>query len=851
MQVANALNNNIRILFNPKVEPFKLFDFLMVKSDEDRYLAQIIEIYDDKFDSSQDVAKLRLFYKITPNNEVMPYDNFTPNKECEIVKIKQDEVETFINQGKRTFIFGTNTKSSTSLNIQFDFFNNNPVVLADKVDNSNAISLNLAKNLSAQKHTIIIDSTGVIDFEDAQKIKASKNFRLPLNYSTIDFVFDKCLSDASLEFQQIAGSIILEIKKFAKRQALEFIPFNVFARVLLEQYKATPYPELKLLLVRLKKCQMDEIFAKTKKDIETLFKTIEKNPITIIDISNVSSLWQKAYLEYFISAIEENVYLITRINDENCDVDLINKIYTEKRNIKFIPTVSYNYKKLPSIMQYCKNYILLPSLYQRTDFLNANFALANLISDGCIIFGENTDNFLYLAKDYTLETQEKRKNYRKIALSMANMDSNPQQNQAENNSFTHKNDSQRLIDELTELEESQKKLKEEQDIVFNPKNTPSEEPSSSEEDFEEIEEPKTQQDDFLDITDDKAIDEHDDFSTDDDKKIQNEEPKQDNLQLTEELISLPKEEKTKEELPPEKEENNPSEEKEDTSKENEDTIIDFEEDEGILDTLDTINIKEEPQDEQKDEEQQNEEQSFDEKIAQEAMTREEKDAILKEKFNIKEAELIDPDEASFENPTTVKLVDNKQEQKEENELDFSDEELDFFQIAKESSMQFEQEELKKEKVIVDDIEYKTQDDTQDNKKKDEINNLAIKQTENKTNDIDLNEIANNSIDESFNEIIDKKPQESSQTINIDSEVKIDIDKAAPIEKENLPIFKEEQDKTPSEAYKIGDIVIHKKYGKGTVVKTIKYEERQLLQIEFEQSGKKLLDPKVADIKLEQ
>ena len=69
MQVANALNNTIRILFNPKVETFKLLDFLIVKSLNDRYLAQITEIYDDKFDSSQNVAKLRLFYKITQNND--------------------------------------------------------------------------------------------------------------------------------------------------------------------------------------------------------------------------------------------------------------------------------------------------------------------------------------------------------------------------------------------------------------------------------------------------------------------------------------------------------------------------------------------------------------------------------------------------------------------------------------------------------------------------------------------------------------------------------------------------------------------------------------------------------------
>ena len=134
MQVANTLNNTIRILFNPKLEAFKLFDFLMVKSDSSKYIAQIIEIYDDKFDASQNVAKLKLFYRITENNEVMPYDNFTPNKECEISKIKPEEIETFINQDKETFILGTNVKNSSALNVQYDFFNKNAVILADKVE---------------------------------------------------------------------------------------------------------------------------------------------------------------------------------------------------------------------------------------------------------------------------------------------------------------------------------------------------------------------------------------------------------------------------------------------------------------------------------------------------------------------------------------------------------------------------------------------------------------------------------------------------------------------------------------------------------------------------------------------
>ncbi|MBQ8475429.1 hypothetical protein IJ531_00040, partial [bacterium] len=456
MQVANALNNTIRILFNPKVEAFKLFDFLIVKSSDERYLAQIIEVYDDKFDSSQNVAKLKLFYKIAPNNEVMPYDNFTPNKECEISKVKSDEVENFINQDKKTFIFATNTKNSQGLNIQYDFFNNNAIVLADKIENANAISLNLAKKLSSEKHTLIIDFTGILEYDEAKKIKACKNFKMPLNYSTVDLVFDRCLADASLEFQAIGLEIMNAIKRFAKNQESGFIPFNAFVNVILEQYKATPYPELQLLLARIRKYQMNDIFAKNKKDYEAFAKTIDKNEITIVDLSGLDSVWQKAYLEYIVSEIEQDIYLITRINDESFDIDLVNKIYNEKQNIKFVPNVSYNYSKLPSIMQYCKNYILMPSLNQRNDFLNANFALSNLIDEGCIIFGENTDNFLYLARDYELEIQEKRKNYRKIALSMVN--------QAEGIAPvpSREDDSRKLMEELSNLEEQSLKEHEEE-----------------------------------------------------------------------------------------------------------------------------------------------------------------------------------------------------------------------------------------------------------------------------------------------------------------------------------------------------------------------------------------------------
>ena len=800
MQVANTLNNTIRILFNPRLENFKLFDFLVVKSDDIRYVAQVIEIYDDKFDASQNVAKIKLYYRITENNEVMPYDNFTPNKECEISKIKPEEIETFINQDKETFILGTNAKNSCALNIQYDFFNNNPIILADKVENGNALNINLAKKLSEKKHVVIIDTSGIIEIENAGRIKANKNFKLPLNYSTIDYVFEKCLYDASLEFQAIGGEIINEIKKFAKKQEHDFIPFNLLTRVLIQQHKATPYPELKLLLTRLKKYQMEEIFAKTKNEKEALFKSINKHPITIIDLSDIESYWQKAYIDYIITSIETEVYLLTRINDEQFDVDLINKIYNKKKNINFIPNVSYNYKKLPTVTQYCKNYILMPSLVQRTDFLDANFALSNLISDGCVIFGENTDNFLYMMRDYEIEIQEKRKNYRKIALTMVQQDS--QQNLGEKGDyFANKNnqdtsDSARLIKELSEFEASQKmKIEAQEQVPSQPI-----EPIETQETFEEIEEinlepekqiknqeaeedlvfNKNSEEIFEDSenTEEEIADESDDEICDDEFFEESEKSEESDEELNQELNQNPND-KTEEEINKEIEKNNEADFREIISQETQEAQIDeFQEDSIII---------------------------SDEEILEETQ----EDEIFQNNEDSSELLIIENEEKST-------IEDDSLVNQEEN-VDFSDEELDFFQMAQESEEEYQEDE------------------------------------EGSTEEIDLNEIANNSIDDSFEEIINTKPQNENQAILLDKNTKIDsqiLNQGST--KENLPIFKEES-KTDenSTAYAVGNTIIHKKYGKGTIVKTIKYENRQLLQIEFAEAGKKLLDPKVAEIKLEQ
>lgn len=824
MQVANALNNQIRILFNPNVETFKLFDFLIVKSNEDRYLAQIIEIYDDKFDASQNVAKLKLFYKISKENEVIPYDSFTPNKECEIVKIKQEEVEQFINNGKKTFSFGVNIKNSTPLNLPFDFFNNNPIILADKTDSANNLCISLAKNLSKQKNTVVIDSTGILEFRDIPKIKVSEDFKMPLNYTTIDYVFEKCLEDASLEFQSIALDILNEIKKFAKNQESGFIPFNAFIRVLLKQYEATPYPELKILIAKLKKLQMDNVFARNKKDVENLTKTINENKITIIDISSAGISWQKAYLDYIIDAIKENIYLLTRLNDENCDVDLINKTYNKKKNISFIPNISYNYKKLPTVIQNCKNYILLPSLYQRNDFLDANFALCNLISDGCIIFGDDTDNFLYMIKNYGFEVQEEKKVYRKIALSLLDEEERNEEDNIDNQkdyfetfqkeieqANIEKNtqeapqevsDSKKLIEKLGAVEENSEKIEIKENEI-----------SDKEEVLKPLEDKKE---------DEKGIQEQPEEIKDEFQNISNykEDKEFDILEEKNEEIQIKPETKNE----------------------------DFSE---------TLNNELDKEDEIFKEEVQTKQTIQDEPIEEEIIDLTTPSTPKEE--NLPQAESIQDDGMETIDLLSDSNIQNQQDEPEASstdsielediETDLSEDDLDFFQIAKESSEIIEDDEPVQD-VVVDEVQYKSKNNEVDNIKKEKIESEQFDIIdEDDDNDIDLNAVAQQSIDESFNQIIEETntPKED-YTINVTDGADINLENMKET-KENLPIFKEEQKISKNKEFKVGDTISHSKYGRGSVVKTMRYESRQLLQIEFENAGKKLLDPKIANIKL--
>ena len=907
MRVIQTVNDTIRLLFNPKTEVFSLSDFLLVRDADENFLAQVVEVYDDKFDQEANVAKIKLIYRIVNGNEIKPYDNYTPSRECEVAKIKQSEIEKCINLDKKTIVIGKSYKTKEEMKLNTNFFDNNCVIFADKFEQTNQIFETLSPRLAKYKNVLILDFSGAVKIEGANEFAAMKNFKLPLAYDTIDYIQQKSLMRAKLETQVVLGDVFEEVKKFLVNDEEYYIPYQRFIKVVQNQAKLTPSVELQVLISWLKKYDRLNIFAKTKREYEGLFKSVEKNKITVLDLSNLKIEWQKEFVEYISNKIEKDIFLLARLNDNNINNDILNGLYFKKKNISFIPSFSYGYKKASYIMEFAQNYILLPAMNPKRDFTHANFQIQSLNKDAFMIFGEDTKDFIFTLQ---LETPFKPKNKDEdkdklfISLNLQLEDMTPFELRPNNFEVKQKEPRQKRLHEEISLSDI---LEPKKEIDFNEETTPIEENSSNNEyipltEAKEINE-NIQENLQEEQNKEETIEPENLISQDElDYFVEENEPKEENINLKEPLdkeIEQEKIEENKEELKQEAE--NKTEEKEEPSKE-EEKLEDKKEDKKaeaeILPKIEeknepetkpeikeTIEIKEETKkpetkpeveetieikEETKEPETKEKEETKPAKETKKALKMpkiKQADILGEEKIK----ELSEIKETKAELKEFAKIQENVYSNEDENIIDDNildaiDEVNSINNEESEEAHSFK-ETLEKEENKKEDLEFeKTKDEVstiinevvdsniQDKIKDDKTNKILDKMNADKEKEIEENE---DDIDEEFEKIINDETDEvnSSQKLKIDDKVSIDLEK---IKKEiktpehKLPVFDDikKEDETQSVlGFKEGDKVTHEKYGEGEILKVINYGQRCLLQIEFPEVGKRLLDPKIAKLKI--
>lgn len=211
---------------------------------------------------------------------------------------------------------------------------------------------------------------------------------------------------------------------------------------------------------------------------------------------------------------------------------------------------------------------------------------------------------------------------------------------------------------------------------------------------------------------------------------------------------------------------------------------------------------------------------------------------------------INLENANIDTPKTVEQVEDTEDAEEiktVEEVNKSEEEIDFSNS--------EMEDLVNESVEIAFDEMLNEEETQKENTETEVQNSASPELFDKEEDEFniLNEIENAKPQETNKEETQKEEKEAQEQLISDEEVEqFDLD--SPLDDETIRYtngYIEDYSTDNNEDkinYAEGEKVIHEKYGQGTIIQVVEYSNKTLLQIDFTQVGKRLLDPTISGIK---
>lgn len=394
MQIIEIKNNLVRINYNSSQDNLVLSGFVVIKDENISFIAQIMHL---EANLKGSFAIVKLIFTFDDSGVINNYNGAIPNPTCEISQVDSQELLEII-KGENPLYLGNLAQQNVALNLDIKLFEENLLVCSEHTENNHTFIKNVASQLVFQnKKVLIIDEKGEIS---QNKLTAGENFKLPLNYETIDFIYERGLDDASPESKALIQEIFLEVQNYVKTIPDKFIPFDLFKNVVDEQYKTLGLVELVLLKNKLLKYNDAGIFAQDKNEFINLETSLDENALTVLDVSKMEPKIQREMISYAYSVTssrEEEVFVIINLDDSNSDKKLLKQIFMAK-NAHPILVCPYAYKYLNELKQLAKNLVLFSPIQQQQDFASYNAFLNKLNSDEYIVFGKSTHNIPFIVK---------------------------------------------------------------------------------------------------------------------------------------------------------------------------------------------------------------------------------------------------------------------------------------------------------------------------------------------------------------------------------------------------------------------------------------------------------------------
>lgn len=395
MQIIEVRNDILKLAYSPFQNGLLLSDFLLVTEGSKSILAQVIGI-----ESSQEkdinIAVLKGCLSVDDTGKINSYVGFSPSTGAEISPVTQEQVISMLcEQNSPSMEWGYLAQHDNVLfKTEKNILENKPLILMDDYANYNVIANNLVySNSKLGKKTVLVDFDGSLKIDNAFYINSGEDFKLPLSYNTLNYIYETELKEESLSTQAVVQDIIIELQEYIKTLPDGFLPFSTIKNVIYSQYEENKIPELMLFKNKFVKYSQQGIFAENKSDFEYLNQAIKENDIVVIDATCVEFTWHRLILNYLAKNINEKCLFIAKLEDDNSDKKTILDIYNNQ-NINPVLVSCYSHQYVNVMKSIAKNMILFPPIKLLNDFSIYSSFVQKLNRDEYVVCGEDT---LYLS----------------------------------------------------------------------------------------------------------------------------------------------------------------------------------------------------------------------------------------------------------------------------------------------------------------------------------------------------------------------------------------------------------------------------------------------------------------------
>jgi len=404
MQIVEVKNNLVKISYDTSAQTLILSGFVVIKDSAQSFIGQIIHL---EANSNGNSAVVKLLFNFDENGVITNYNGSIPDIKSVLEVVRPQELLELL-PVQNPILLGDLAQQGTQLTLDRAFLEQNLLVCSEMAEDNQILTKNLVSQLAGSgKKVLVFDFEGNSELA-SNKIVAGEDFKLPLNYETINFIYERGLDDAKAETKAMIQEIFLEVQNYVKTLPEKFIPFETFQGVVDEQYEETELVELVLLKNKLLKYYEAGIFAQKQSEFKSLKSALKGNSLNVFDLSNIDEKVQREMISYaysLIAELGEEIYVFCNVTNTNADKKLLKQIFSTQQAYSTL-ICSYSFKYLKELKQLSKDLILFAPIQQQNDFAGYNTFLTKLNSSEFVVYGNSTHHLPLIVKLEELDYEQ-------------------------------------------------------------------------------------------------------------------------------------------------------------------------------------------------------------------------------------------------------------------------------------------------------------------------------------------------------------------------------------------------------------------------------------------------------------